>query len=143
MRALAGSGAARKGEVEKTSTCGKKGHRSLKIMYYETEMRALCNSLMAVLVVVALFWGNCFSCPQILLAAQRHHCCPHSKSGANDCQTQGLRNFVKAEKAPQSVPAAATVSLTAIHPATTSVIVVVTVPVPPEYTPPDSLPLRI
>jgi hypothetical protein len=131
------------GKSKKSALCGEKGHRSLKIMYYESEMRALCNSLMAVLVVVALFWGNCFSCPQILLAAQRHHCCPHSKSGANDCQTQGLRNFVKAEKATQSLPVAATVSITAIRPATTSLIATLIVPAPPEYTPPDSLPLRI
>jgi hypothetical protein len=106
-------------------------------------MRAFCNSLMAALVVVALFWGNCFSCPQILLAAQRHHCCPHSKSGGNDCQTQGLRNFVKAEKAPQAVPAAATVPLMVMQPATIRLIAILVVPAPPEYTPPDLLPLRI
>ena len=32
-------------------------------------MRALANSLLAVLVLVALFWGNCFSCPQLLIAS--------------------------------------------------------------------------
>ena len=98
---------------------------------------------MAALVVVALFWGNCFSCPQVLLAAQRHHCCPHSKSAGNDCQTQGLRNFVKAEKAPQSVPAAAAVTLAVTQPVTICPITILAVPAPPEYTPPDLLPLRI
>src|ERR1022692_2996879 len=52
-------------------------------------MRPVFNSLMAALVVVALFWGNCFSCPQILLAAQKHSCCPHGKADPNDCKTQG------------------------------------------------------
>jgi hypothetical protein len=106
-------------------------------------MRAFFNSLMAALVVVALFWGNCFSCPQVLLAAQRHRCCPHSKSGGSDCQTQGLRNFVKAEKAPQSVPAVATATLTVTQPATICPIAILAAPAPPEYTPPDLLPLRI
>jgi hypothetical protein len=112
-------------------------------MYYETEMRALCNSLMAVLVVVALFWGNCFSCPQILLAAQRHHCCPHSKSGTSDCQTQGLRNFVKAEQIAQIAPAIVVRHASAIVFAPERLNAIVTVPTPPECTPPDLLPLRI
>jgi len=106
-------------------------------------MRAFRNSLMVALVVMALFWGNCFSCPQILLAAQRHHCCPHGKSGGNDCQTQGLRNYVKAEQIAHIAPAIV-VSHAAVFvfaperlnttPATSA---------PPEYTPPDLLPLRI
>jgi hypothetical protein len=53
---------------------------------------------MAVLIVVALFWGNCFSCPQVLLAAQ-HGCCHRNKAPKTECTSQGLQNFVKAEKA--------------------------------------------
>ena len=72
-------------------------------------MRAFCNSLMAALVVVALFWGNCFSCPQMLLQAmqkQAHSCC-HKKTQTPapakvDCQSQGLQTFLKADQgAPQ------------------------------------------
>lgn len=57
---------------------------------------------MAALIIAALFWGNCFSCPQLLLAAQKHGCCPHTKSSKTECQTQGLKTFVKSEK---SIPA--------------------------------------
>lgn len=107
-------------------------------------MRAVSNAFMAALVVVALFWGNCFSCPQVLLAAQKHHCCPHGKADPKECQTQGLRNFVKAEKAAPVVPATVT-PVAAVHlplvPAALSATLVI--PTPPEFTPPDVLPLRI
>ena len=59
---------------------------------------------MALLVVAALFWGNCYSCPQMLLAGN-HSCCHHGKSSkTSECTTQGLRSFVKAEK-DSAVPA--------------------------------------
>src|SRR5260370_18439500 len=106
-------------------------------------MRAIFNSLMAALVVVALFWGNCFSCPQILLAAQKHHCCPHGKADPNECKTQGLRNFVKAEKATLTVPAPVAAVAIAPPPVTPCLNATVVVPKPPHYTPPDLLPLRI
>ena len=107
-------------------------------------MRAVSNSLMAALVVIALFWGNCFSCPQVLLAAQKHSCCPHGKADPSECKTQGLRNFVKAEKAAPIVPPAAVVG--ALIPAPRAVAVLsapLVVPAPLESTPPDLLPLRI
>ena len=113
-------------------------------MYYKIEMRAVFNSFMAALVVVALFWGNCFSCPQILLAAQKHHCCPHGKADPGECKTQGLRNFVKAEKATQTVPApVASRHRRAVPPTTPRLSATLVVPAPSEYTPPDLLPLRI
>src|SRR6266481_5623818 len=104
-------------------------------------MRAFRNSLMAALVVMALFWGNCFSCPQILLAAQKHHCCPHGKSDPNECKTQGLRNFVKAEQTAQIAPPVVVVVQPRMAALPLSAIVVV--PVQAIYTPPDLLPLRI
>jgi hypothetical protein len=105
-------------------------------------MRAAFNSLMAVLVVTALFWGNCFSCPQILLAAQKHHCCPHGKADPTECKTQGLRNFVKAEQPAQIAPPAV---VAAIQPQISAMPLSApaTFPVPATYIPPDSLPLRI
>ena len=67
---------------------------------------------MAALVVVALFWGNCLSCPQLLAALHSqqpaHGCCHKTGSPATDCQSQGLKNFVKAPQAAQAeaLPAA-------------------------------------
>jgi hypothetical protein len=106
-------------------------------------MRAVFNSLMVALVVVALFWGNCFSCPQVLLAAQKHSCCPHGKTDPGECKTQGLRNFVKAEKTAPIVPAIVVAEAVAAPLATALPIAPLAVPASPVYTPPDLLPLRI
>jgi len=105
-------------------------------------MKAFLNSLMAALVVTALFWGNCFSCPQILLAAQKHHCCPHGKADPTECKTQGLRSFVQAEQPAQLAPPAV---VAAIQPQISklSISASATVPAPAIYTPPNILPLRI
>lgn len=101
------------------------------------------TTFMAALVIVALFWGNCFSCPQALLALQAHGCCHPAKSAPSTCQSQGLKSFVKAESgvqvdlgtvaAPIVVPLLA-VSLFSMHESTTS---------PTEHTPPEILSLRI
>jgi hypothetical protein len=112
-------------------------------VYHKIEMRALFNSLMAALVVAALFWGNCFSCPQILLAAQKHHCCPHGKADPSECKTQGLRNFVKAEKATPNLPAPVATVAIAPPPIMPRLSATLVIPAPPQYTPPDLLPLRI
>jgi hypothetical protein len=64
-------------------------------------MRKVSNTAMATLIVVALFWGNCFSCPQVLLTSKSHQtahgCCHRTKQTTEDCQTQVLRHFVKAD----------------------------------------------
>ena len=106
-------------------------------------MRAVFNSLMAALVVVALFWGNCFSCPQVLLAAQKHSCCPHGKADPSQCKTQGLRNFVEAEKATRIVPAVVETEAIATPRTIARLGSPALVGPPPEFTPPDLLPLRI
>src|SRR5215472_12601951 len=66
-------------------------------------MRKVSSSIMAALVVVALFWGNCFSCPQLLAALQSHQpahgCCHKTRQPASGCQTQVLKSFVKAASA--------------------------------------------
>jgi hypothetical protein len=105
-------------------------------------MRAVFNSLMAALVVTALFWGNCFSCPQVLLAAQKHHCCPHGKADPGDCRTQGLRNFVKAEQTVQVAPSAVVAAVVQPQMAALPLLEAAAVPALPVYTP-DLLPLRI
>ncbi len=114
-----------------------------EIVYHTIEMRAVFNSLMTVLIVTALFWGNCFSCPQVLLASQKHSCCPHGKADPTECKTQGLRNFVKAEKAAQTAPPATVTDVVAAPLPVAYLSAPVVVPASPEYTPPDLLPLRI
>jgi hypothetical protein len=110
-------------------------------MYNVLEMRTFSTSIMAALIIAALFWGNCFSCPQLLLAAQRHGCCPHTKSAKVDCQTQGLKNFVKAEK---SAPAIVTVVAVIEQPAPPSLPAPrLSAPRVSDDAPPDALPLRI
>jgi hypothetical protein len=100
---------------------------------------------MAALVVVALFWGNCFSCPEVLLAAQKHSCCPHGKADPSECKTQVLRDFVKAEKAAPVAPP--TVVTAAVIPALPVMAALDATPLVTlaslQSTPPDLLPLRI
>ncbi len=65
-------------------------------------MRALCSSAMAALVIVALFWGNCLSCPQILLSLKAHHpahdCCKRGqKPAGKTCDARNLGPFVKSD----------------------------------------------
>ncbi|HLK50294.1 MAG TPA: hypothetical protein VKT49_19260 [Bryobacteraceae bacterium] len=64
-------------------------------------MRAVSSSIMAALVVVALFWGNCFSCPEAVLAfathQPAHQCCHKTKAAVPGCDTQNLGQFVKAD----------------------------------------------
>jgi hypothetical protein len=108
-------------------------------------MRTISNAAMAALVVAALFWGNCFSCPQILLALQSHQtahgCCHRTKQTTENCQTQVLRHFVKAEA---GVDAAAAPMVAAV------VVLTVGLPQGPslasfnaaEHVPPDLLSLH-
>jgi len=76
-------------------------------------MQKLSNAVMVALVVAALFSGNCFSCPQFLLALGSHQpshgCCHRNKSANSECQTQALRHFVKTEPGRVVAPAACTV----------------------------------
>jgi hypothetical protein len=69
-------------------------------------MRTVSSSVMAALVVVALFWGNCLSCPQLLAALHSHQpvhgCCHKTGPAAPECQSQGLKNFVKAPQGAQA-----------------------------------------
>ena len=66
--------------------------------------------MMAALIVVALFWGNCLSCPQMLLAAATHQpahsCCHKTKSAGTACQSQGLQHFLKASPETQTLAVA-------------------------------------
>jgi hypothetical protein len=70
---------------------------------------------MAALVVIALFWGNCFSCPQVLLTLTSHQpahdCCKRTqKTTHSNCDSQSLSHFQKAD-APDAAPVAVVVAL--------------------------------
>ena len=66
-------------------------------------MRVISSSVRAALIILALFWGNCLTCPQALMA-QTHRCCHKNKQSSPSCQTQVLRQFVKADPAPHAAP---------------------------------------
>jgi len=106
-------------------------------------MRTFCSSVLAALVVVALFWGNCFSCPQALLALKTHqpahHCCHNTRQETAGCQSQNLQQFVKANPA-TPVPVLAAVSTVALP--LVPVFFGEAAPVTPAYTPPDLLSLH-
>ena len=73
-------------------------------------MRAVSNLVLAFLLLGALLWGNCLSCPQLLLSlashSHSHGCCkPSGKQPAtsrNDCQSFALKHFVRADPAPKA-----------------------------------------
>jgi hypothetical protein len=73
-------------------------------------MRAVSNSLLSFLLLLALLWGNCLSCPQLLLSltshAPAHDCCKqHGNPPANPqnhCQSLALKHFVKVDPAPKA-----------------------------------------
>jgi hypothetical protein len=104
-------------------------------------MKAFSTTFMAVLVIAALFWGNCFSCPQLLLAAQKHGCCPHTRSSKTECQTQGLKSFVKAETS--TPPVIAMVAEVEVPPPSSEAAALESAPCVTSHAPPDALPLRI
>ena len=111
-------------------------------MYTEITMRAFCTSLMAMLVVVALFWGNCYSCPQMMLSSANHGCCHRTNAPKTECRSQSLRDFVKAEKAaPVPVlPVAAVIPAPLVVVATA---VAEAAPRPVILSPTEAVPLRI
>jgi hypothetical protein len=99
---------------------------------------------MAALIVVALFWGNCLSCPQMLLTAAHqpaHSCCHRTKSAGTSCQSQGLQHFLKAGPDVQT-PAVAVVA--AVEPAIAVSLPqgALVAPVEVEHAPPDLLALH-
>jgi hypothetical protein len=112
-------------------------------------MRAAASAVMAVLVVAALLAGNCFSCPQMLLAMAAHQpahgCCHHGKTHTQnaDCHTQALRHFVKADGSAQVTPAVVNAVVAVPVPLPAIAADSVATPVPVDHAPPTQVPLRI
>ena len=107
-------------------------------------MRAISIAA-AVLTVVALFFGNCLTCP--LMAASpgcchRNQPCHRNAPLNRTCQAQVLHHFVKAHKADRGV----TLSVVSIAPETRDRVRVVSPrdadPAAAEYGPPDLLSLH-
>jgi len=88
---------------------------------------------MAVLVGAALFFGNCYSCPQALLALTAHHCCHRTKAPKAGCETQSLQNFVRVnpDMPAPALPVVAMVSQAAAAVSCPAAAVGI------DYTPPD------
>lgn len=101
--------------------------------------------MMAALIVVALFWGNCLSCPQMLLTVATHQpahsCCHRTKSAGTSCQSQGLQHFLKAGPELRT-PAVAVVAVMAPAIAVSPPQGALIAPVEVEHTPPDLLSLH-
>ena len=101
--------------------------------------------MMAALIVAALFWGNCLSCPQMLLAAAAHqpahNCCHKTKSAGTSCQSQGLQHFLKAGPEMQT-PAVAVMAAMAPAIAVSLPQGALVTPVEVEHAPPDLLALH-
>jgi hypothetical protein len=113
-------------------------------MYNRISMRTVSSSIMAALVVVALFWGNCFSCPEAVLAyashRPAHHCCHNSKASTPGCDTQNLQQFVKTHADTQ---AAAAVPVGVLHTVEAPAMVLEALaPLVLEYPPPKLLSLN-
>jgi hypothetical protein len=104
-------------------------------------MRTFSTSIMAALVIAALFWGNCFSCP-LVLAAPAHPCCPHTKAPAPGCDLQVLQHFVKVDSHAQAVPIVATVTAGLVQPQLADISPAAQ-PVAPDNTPPPTISLRV
>jgi hypothetical protein len=103
-------------------------------------MRAFSNSLLAILLVAALFWGNCFSCPQVLSSLKSdpaHGCCHKTKQAPKDCRTQVFKQFEKADPVPPSMPALVAALVTAPEPQVS--LSFEPAPVPLEHTPPSGV----
>lgn len=76
--------------------------------------------MLAALIVAALFWGNCFSCPQLLLAASSkapHSCCKRPLPMVRTCANNALRHFVKADPVSVAAPAVAPAAIAMFTPA--------------------------
>jgi hypothetical protein len=100
---------------------------------------------MAALIVAALFWGNCLSCPQVLLTVVAHQpahsCCHRTKSAGTSCQSQGLQHFLKAGPEPQT-PGVPVVAAVAPVMAVSQPQGAMVTPVEVEHAPPDLLALH-
>jgi hypothetical protein len=62
-------------------------------------VKRFSSALMVLLAVVALLWGNCLSCPQMIMGGQggSHSCCHKPQPAQAKCHTQDMQHFVNAQ----------------------------------------------
>jgi hypothetical protein len=101
-------------------------------------MRVIASSIRAALIIAALFWGNCLTCPQAM-TAQAHRCCHKTQKDSSNCQNQTLRQFVKADQSSQqtALPVAAAPETAAATPAPAPALERSGLPNAAEHAPPD------
>jgi hypothetical protein len=94
---------------------------------------------MAALLVAALFWGNCLSCPQVLLtlAAHKapHGCCHHSQPAPGKACQVHLRHFVTGDS-DAGAPAAPVATIASVAAPASIAVAPVSAPVEAVYSPP-------
>jgi len=98
------------------------------------------------LVIAALFWGNCLSCPQLLLAMRAHQpahdCCKRNqKPATKSCDSQVLQHFLKTETGDQAPAVPAAEAVVAAIAAAAPLVAPVTIETP-AHAPPDLLSLH-
>jgi hypothetical protein len=113
-------------------------------------MRTVSTSVMVLLVIAALFFGNCLSCPQMLLAWRSHgplhNCCPrpHPQPAPAGCQAQGLQHFVRAgDSGAQPIVAPVAAEFVEAPASSVPANAAFMVPARAEHAPPGILSLRI
>ena len=108
-------------------------------------MRVIASSLRAALIIAALFWGNCLTCPQAWMSQspQRHQCCHKHQQDSATCQTHALQQFVKADPV-RYAPVLAAPAIVAVAPSLTLAAVSESACLPDaaEHAPPDLLSLH-
>jgi hypothetical protein len=108
-------------------------------------MRRVTIPAMAALIVLALFSGNCLSCPQMLAlaASQAHHgCCHQQQTAKTDCPAQSLRQFEKAEAESIVPPALVALAAAPIWSPALAIDSLRSTPAQLAPTPPDPLALQ-
>jgi hypothetical protein len=95
---------------------------------------------MAALAVVAMLWGNCFSCPDMLAAMTSrqadHSCCHKPQTASAKCHTEDMQHFVKADT---HAPIAPAVTVLAALPVSASLSVLwLSAPLPSLHAPPEA-----
>jgi hypothetical protein len=98
---------------------------------------------MVALAVLALLWGNCLSCPDMMAAMAvhqpDHNCCHKPQPAQAKCHTQDMQHFMKAEAPAPSLPVVA--ELAELPAPVAMPVQWEDAPLPAEHAPPDRITL--
>ncbi|HUI55092.1 MAG TPA: hypothetical protein VLY04_08980 [Bryobacteraceae bacterium] len=108
-------------------------------------MRAIFSSLTVVLIVAALLFGNCLSCPQMLWAwashSAPHSCCHKPQPVSAGCHSQSMQHFVKAASTAHAPVLQAVAEAVQVTPPGATLLDAAPTPSPAEHAPPYVLAL--